>query len=306
MFVNVPIGIALAVATMLFVEETARQRGQFDLAGAVTSTVGMTSLVYGFVHAASHGWGSAETVGAFVVGIVLMAAFVAVERRAEAPITPLVLFADRRRSSAYVARMLLVAAMTGMFFFLTLFLQDVLGLSALATGFAFLPITLALFTSSQLSARVLVERFGTHPVMVAGITVSFIGLLWLTQLSAASGYPTVLLTLVLVGLGNGTAFVPLTSSALQGVQPQHAGAASGLVNVMQQMGASLGLAVLVTVFGSASRASAADVPVGTSHADAVGQVFAAGADSAFQVAAALLAATLVIVATMRVRVPAVR
>jgi EmrB/QacA subfamily drug resistance transporter len=301
MFVNVPIGVALLVATAVFVDERARQRGRFDFAGALTSTVGMTSLVYGFVHAASHGWSSAETVGAFVLGALLMAAFVAVERRAVAPITPLVLFADRQRSGAYVARMLLIAAMTGMFFFLTLFLQDVLGFSALATGFAFLPITLALFTSSQLSARVLVERFGARPVMVAGITLSFAGLLWLTQLSTDSGYPSVLVTLVLVGLGNGTAFVPLTSSALQGVLPEHAGAASGLVNVMQQVGASLGLAVLVTVFGSASRSAASDVPVGTSHADAVGQVFLAGADSAFQVAAALLAVTLVIVATMRTR-----
>jgi EmrB/QacA subfamily drug resistance transporter len=298
MFVNVPIGIALVVATALFVQETARQRGRFDLAGALTSTVGMTSLVYGFVHAASHGWRSPETIGAFVVGLALMAVFVAVERRAPAPITPLVLFADVQRSSAYVARMLLIAAMTGMFFFLTLFLQDVLGFSALATGFAFLPITLALFTASQLSARVLVERYGGRRVMTAGIALSLSGLLWLTGLSTGSGYPTVLVTLVLVGLGNGTAFVPLTSAALQGVRPEHAGAASGLVNVMQQMGASLGLAVLVTVFGTASRAAVADVPAGTSHADAVGQLFVAGADAAFQVAAALLAVTLVIVAAM--------
>jgi MFS family permease len=302
MFVNVPIGVALVLATAVFVEETARQRGRFDLSGALTSTVGMTSLVYGFVHAASHGWGAPETMGAFVLGVALMALFVAVERRAVAPITPLVLFADRQRSGAYVARMLLVAAMTGMFFFLTLFLQDVLGLSALATGFAFLPITVALFSSSQLSARVLVERFGAQPVMVAGISLSLLGMVWLTRLSSDAGYPSVLVTLVLVGLGNGTAFVPLTSSALQGVQAQHAGAASGLVNVMQQVGASLGLAVLVTVFGSASRSAASEVPVGSSHADIVGRVFVAGADSAFQVAAALLAVTLVIVASMRARV----
>ena len=301
MFVNVPIGVALVLGTALFVEETVRQRGRFDLAGALTSTAGMTSLVYGFVHAASHGWSDAETIASFVVGVLLLGTFVAVERRAPAPITPLVLFADVQRSGAYVARMLLIAAMTGMFFFLTLFLQDVLGLSALATGFAFLPITVMLFTSSQLSARVLVERFGPSPVMTAGITFSLLGLLWLTQLDATSGYPTVLVTLLLVGLGNGAAFVPLTAAALHGVQPQHAGAGSGLVNVMQQVGASLGLAVLVTVFGNASRAAVPDVQPGTSRADAAAQVFVAGAHESFVVAAAFLAVTLVIVATMRAR-----
>ena len=104
----------------------------------------------------------------------------AVERRAVAPITPLVLFADRSRSGAYLARMLLIAGMTGMFFFLTQFMQDVLGYSPLATGFGFLPITISLFIASQASARVLVERFGERPVMIAGIALSTLGLLWLT------------------------------------------------------------------------------------------------------------------------------
>ncbi len=299
MFVNVPIGIALVVATALFVEETPRLRGRFDLLGALTSTGGMTALVFGFVNAASHGWSDPETAAAFLVGVALMAAFVAVERRAAAPITPLELFADLTRSGSYVARMLLIAAMSGMFFFLTLFLQDVLAFSALATGFAFLPLTAALFLASQASARVLVERFGTRVVMTTGITLSLAGMLLLTRVSQDSSYPSVLVPLLLVGLGNGSVMVPLTSVSLQGVQPHHAGAASGLVNVMQQVGASLGLAVLVTVFGTASRSEAGRLPAGLSPADAADRVFVAGADTAFLVAAGLLLVTLAIVATMR-------
>lgn len=295
MFVNVPIGIAVYVAGRLFLDETPRQRVRFDLAGAVTSTLGMTSLVYGFVHAATDGWTNGETLAAFAAGAVLMASFIVVERRADAPITPLVLFADRSRSGAYLARMLLIAGMTGMFFFLTQFMQDVLGYSALATGFGFLPITISLFAASQASARVLVERFGERATMLAGTALSTLGLLWLTRLGADSGYLSILGPLVLVGLGNGTAFVPLTSAALHGVEPEHAGAASGLVNVMQQMGASLGLAVLVTVFGSASRDAASNAPAG-SVVDRAHYVFVSGAQSAFEVATALLLATLTVVA----------
>jgi hypothetical protein len=210
-----------------------------------------------------------------------MAAFVAVESRAEAPITPLSLFADRTRSGAYLARMLLIAAMTGMFFFLTLFLQDVLGFSPLATGLGFLPLTLGLFLTSQASARVLVERYGEQRVMLAGIAVSTVGLLWLTRLGAGSDYLAVLGPMVLVGLGNGSAFVPLTSQGLHAVMPHHAGAASGLVNVMQQVGASLGLAVLVTVFGTASR-----------NASSPAAGFVPGVHAAFLVATCLLLASL--------------
>ncbi len=296
MFVNVPIGVAVFAAGRWFLDETPRQRVQFDIAGAVTSTLGMTSLVYGFVHAAAHGWSNSETLVAFGLGVVLLAAFVLAESRAEAPITPLSLFADRSRAGAYLARMFLVAGMTGMFFFLTQFMQDVLGYSALATGFGFLPITISLFAASQTSARVLVERFGERTVMMAGVALSTTGLLWLTQLSAGSGYLSVLGPLVLVGMGNGSAFVPLTGAALHGVPPHHAGAASGLVNVMQQVGASLGLAVLVTVFGSASRQAASSVPRGSTLADRAQYLFVSGADRAFLVAAALLLATLAVVA----------
>ena len=164
LFVNVPIGAALLVLGRTVLPETERNHGRFDLAGALTSTIGMTALVYGFVHAATDGWTDVATIASFAVGLVLLAAFVVIEMRAESPITPLRLFASRNRTSAYIARLLLVAGMMGMFFFLTQFLRGVLGYSDLRTGFAFLPLTALVFTASQLSARFLVDRFGDQRV----------------------------------------------------------------------------------------------------------------------------------------------
>jgi len=287
MFVNVPIGIALLVAASIVVPSTPGRPGRFDLAGAVTSTVGMTGLVLGFVRAATNGWSDPSTLGAFTVGAVLLAAYIVIERRAEEPITPLEVFASRTRSGANVARMLMSAGMMGMFFFLTQFLQDILHYSPIETGVAFLPMAIALFLGSQLSARVLVERYGERLVMIVGASMSTISLLWLTQLSATSGYADLLGPLLLLGIGNGAAFVPLTSAALVGIKPEHSGAASGLVNVAQQVGGSLGLAIMVTVFGTATRSvSPATNPVSQ---------FMSGATAAFLAGAALLACTAVVV-----------
>ena len=291
-FVNVPIGLLLVFLVRAVLPETPRQHGRLDIAGALTSTIGMTALVYGFVNAASNGWMQSATLVSFIGGIVLLAAFVVVERRAAAPIIPLRLFADRNRATSYVARLLLVAGMMGMFFFLTQFLQNVLGYSAIETGLAFLPLTIMLFAASQLSARYLIAKIGAKPLMTIGITLSTVGVALLARLSASSGYPELLATLVLFGLGNGLAFVPLTAASLQGVDPADAGAASGLVNVMQQVGGALGLAVLVTVFGTASKH--AGVVRGTAAAQAQ-HVFVYGADRAFLVATLFLAATALLV-----------
>jgi MFS family permease len=226
----------------------------------------------------------------------LLVWFVLTERRAESPITPLRLFADRNRSSAYVARLLLVAGMLGMFFFLTQFLRGVLGYSDLKTGFAFVPLTLIVFASSQFSARFAVERFGMRTVMVSGLSMSTLGMLWLTQLGEHSGYASLLGPLLVFGLGNGLAFVPLTTAALDGVAPEDAGAASGLVNVMQQVGGSVGLAVLVTVFGSASRSAAHGSSL---TGDALlRHSFLIGATDAFWMATALIGGALLLVATV--------
>jgi EmrB/QacA subfamily drug resistance transporter len=299
LFVNVPIGIALIVLARAVLAETAPRPGRFDLGGALTSTLGVAALVYGFVRAATVGWSDVLTVAAFTAGVMLLAAFVLVELRASAPITPLRLFADRNRSAANLARLLLMAGVFGMLFFLSQFLQEVLRYSPLKAGMAFLPITVALFTASQVSARV-VERVGARTLMTGGIALSTFGLLWLTQLSQHTGYPGILGPLLLFGTGNGLAFVPLTAAGLSGVAPADAGAASGLLNVMQQVGGALGLAVLVTV-ASAAGPAGGRLPGGPQ----AGQALIAGVDHAFLVAALFLVGALLLV-SLAIRGPARR
>ncbi len=296
LFVNVPIGIVVLALARTALAETPGRNGHFDLRGAVTSTTGVTSLAYGFVRAATSGWGDTITLAAFAVGIALLAGFVFIESRSPEPITPLRLFADRGRSSSYIARLFLIAGMFGMFFFLTQFLQEVLGYGPLQTGLAFLPFTVALFTASQLSARGLVERFGGKALMVGGLMLSTSGMLLMTQLSATSGYLSLFVPLLLFGTGNGLAFVPLTSASLSGVRPDEAGAASGLVNVMQQLGGALGLAVLVSVFGGSAREVAAQSAATAASAAQAHQAFVVGADHAFAAATVFVGATVVILA----------
>ena len=297
MFVNVPIGLAVIAAALLVVPETPRATGRIDVAGALSSTLGMTALVYGFVRAAEAGWSNSETITSFVAAVLLLATFVVVERRAEHPIMPLELFANPTRAGSYAGRLLLVAGIMGTFFFTTLFLQNVLHYSPLQTGLGFLPLTAALFLASQLSAR-FVEQFGPRRVMVVGTLLSTTSLALLSRMSETSSYGYILVPLVLLGLGNGTAFVPLTGASLHEVEPQHAGAASGLVNVTQQVGGSLGLALLVTVFGTASRHAASEPNHGRSVVEQSQHVFVAGASTALTVAAGLLLLTVVVVSQL--------
>ena len=256
MFVNVPIGLVVGTLGRSVLPETPRRPGRFDLLGALTSTLGMGLVVYGFVSAATHGWSGWQTVGSFALGALLLAAFVATELRAEQPITPLRLLADPSRTTANVARGLLFAGMFGMFFFLTQFLQDVLGYSSLQTGFAFLPMPTTVFVVSQLTSRQLSDVVPGKSLMLVGIALAGTGFLLASGLDGGSSYPHVLVCVLLFAVGNGLSFVPLKSAALAGVPAEDAGAASGLVNVTQQLGGALGVSVLVTVAGAASRAVA--------------------------------------------------
>ena len=216
----------------------------------------MTAVVYGFVRAAGDGWGDSVTVASFVAGAALIAAFVLTERRAEQPITPLRLFASRERSGAYAARLLTVGGMFAMFFFLTQFLQGVRGFSPLEAGIAFLPMTLVLFAMVQVVPR-LTTRFGGMRLLVVGLLLAIAGMAWISRISPGTSYfPDIAVPLVLLGLGIGTALIPLTGSGIAGVAPADAGAASGLVNVSQQVGAALGISILVTVFASADDGAA--------------------------------------------------
>src|SRR4029450_5449248 len=251
LFVNVPIGIVLASLAPLYITESERRPGTFDLGGALTSTAGMTALVYGFIRAAQEGWSDPGTVGSFAAAAILLAVFLSIETRIRQPITPLHLFRDRNRAGSYVIMLALAAAMFGQFFFLTLFVQDVLGYSPLRAGIAFLPITAAIVLTSQFAARSL-PRLGPRRLMTAGALLAVAGLAWLTQVSVTSGYADALPgPMLLFGLGMGLLFVPLTIVAVSGVAPREAGAASSLLNVAQQVGGSPGLPIRATPLGRA-------------------------------------------------------
>jgi predicted MFS family arabinose efflux permease len=304
LFINVPIGIAVALTAPVFLSESQRQPGRFDITGALTSTAGMTALVYGFIRAASDGWGNAVALGAFAAAAMLLGLFVLNESRARQPITPLRLFADRGRAGSYLARLLLVAGMYGMFFFLTQFVQEILGFSPLRAGFSFLPMTAALFIVSRLSPRLL-GRFPARSLMVAGLLPVVSGMTWLSRIAPGTGYPAgVLGPMLLIGAGMGLVFVPLTIASLAGVRPEDSGAASSMVNVTQQVGGSLGLAILVTAFSGASRAAARHslahlAPLAQAH-----QAVVHGMASAFTLAAIFdVCALLVVLAIVRAQRP---
>ncbi|MFI9771691.1 MFS transporter [Streptomyces sp. NPDC052415] len=256
LFVNVPIGILIAVLTPLYINESERHTGRFDITGAMTSTLGMASLVYGFIRAADEGWRDSLTIVSFVAAVVLLLAFAFIERRAKEPITPLRMFADRNRSGTYVIMLSLAAAMFGMFFYIVLFVQNVLGYTPIEAGLAFLPVTVVIAIGAGLSQRFL-PVLGPKPFMVTGSTLVVIGLAWQALISADSSYVGgVLGPMLLFGLGMGLNFVTLTITAVSGVAQHEAGAASGLLNTTQQVGGALGLSILTTVFGSASREEA--------------------------------------------------
>ncbi|MFD3454885.1 MFS transporter [Streptomyces sp. NPDC058691] len=261
-FVNVPIGLLIAFLAPRYINESERHPGRFDIAGAATSTLGMASLVYGFIRAADQGWRDGLTIGAFGAAVVLLSSFVLIERRAKEPITPLRMFADRNRSGTYVIMLSLAAGMFGMFFFIVIFVQTVLGYSAIAAGFAFLPITVAIVTGAGLSTRFL-PVLGPKPFLITGSALAGIGMAWLTFIDPGSSYAGgVLGPMVIFGFGMGLNFVTLTLTAVSGVAQHEAGAASGLLNAMQQVGGSLGLSILVTVFGTASRDKATETVPG--------------------------------------------
>ncbi|WP_329380643.1 MFS transporter [Streptomyces sp. NBC_01716] len=252
-FVNVPIGVLIAVLAPMYISESKRHPGRFDLSGAATSTLGMASLVYGFIRASEEGWRDSLTIGSFAAAVILLAAFALVESRAKEPITPLRMFADRNRSGTYIIMLSLAAAMFGMFFFIVLFVQNVLDYSPIQSGLAFLPVTLAIGVGAGLSQRLL-PVLGPKPFMVVGSTITGLGLFWQTLITPESSYLSgVLGPMVLFGFGMGLNFVTLTLTAVSGVAQHEAGAASGLLNASQQVGGSLGLSILVTVFGTASR-----------------------------------------------------
>ncbi|TPN83083.1 MFS transporter [Mesorhizobium sp. CU2] len=245
--INLPIGIAMIVAARRYIAETERKAGRLDLVGALTSTVGMTALVYGFIRSAGSGWSDGITRASLAGAVLLLAIFVLNEWKARQPIMPLRLFASRERAGAYAARVLFLGAMIGFFFFTTQYLQGVLAYKASLTGMAFLPMTLVNFAVAMTVPQ-LTRRFGNGRLLAGGLALTLLGMAWLSRASFGADYWIgVALPMVLIGAGQGMTLSPLTTSGIAGVAAEDAGAASGVVNVAHQLGNSLGLAVLVAV-----------------------------------------------------------
>ena len=255
LFVNVPIGVVLIGGAFLYLHEGERLRGKFDFLGAFFSVAGMVTLVYAFIHVANTGkWGSASTVALFTAAIVLLVAFVLLEAFViEDPMMPMRIFQNRSRSGAYLVMLVAGAGLFGMFFFLTFFVQQVMHFSALKTGLAFLPVAFVIGIVSQIVAQLL-PKIGPKALITTGSVLLTGALLWLSTVTADSTYwGKIFPGEMVLAIGMGFIFVPITTVAVSKVKDTDAGLASALLNVGQQVGGSIGLSVLATVAATAGR-----------------------------------------------------
>ena len=293
-FVNVPVGVVGFLLSLRLIPESRDELAHrsYDLAGAVSVTAGLMSLVYAIVDAQSAGWGSAKTLGFFALAVVLLSAFVVIELRAKAPLVRLSIFRMRSLLTANIAMFLAMSGMFAMFFFNTLYIQRVLGYGPLKAGVAFLPFTAGIMISAGIASQ-FAPRIGVRPVAAAGFLLSVAGLVLLTLLPVHGSYlQNVLPSIALSSLGMGAVFMPLTLVATTGLEDEDQGLASGLFNTSQQVGGALGLAVLSTLAASKTASAGGS----TAHALVVGfhWAFAAGA-------LVMVAALAVMVALLRKR-----
>jgi len=285
LFINVPIGLAVLATVRRYVSETPRRPGRFDVVGAVAATGGAVAVVWALIGAPEHGWDSARTIGGFAVGLLLVAVLGITETRVAHPLLRPGLLRNRRRVAALVVMAGMYGGMLSMFFLMVQLLEVRLGFDPLATGLAFLPLPLGVFAMSRVIPG-LVARFGPAPPILVGATGMLLGFLRLAGLGPGDGYwDGAFLPLLATGLSAGMSFMPVTSLVLLDVEPVHAGAASGLLQTMQQLGGSVGLAVIASVFAAYA------APDG----------FLGGATHAFGAAAILAAVALLGALTLVVR-----
>ena len=317
-YINIPIGVLVAVLAPMFLGESERTAGSFDIAGALLGTLGLVGIVYGLTHAATDGWSDPVTIACLVAGVLLLAAFVRVEARTTHPLLPIRVLAQRDRAATYVAMLAIGSAMFAMFYFLSLYIQQVLHFSPFKTGLAFLPFSIGIVVAAQV-ASALVSRVDPRWIAGTGAAVASLGMLWLTQLEVDSGYWLHLVgPIVTLALGLGLAFVPLTLTAVMGVETRDSGVASAVLNTTQQIGGALGLATLSTVATTAIKHRGADLGTALQQQVASGTVgqdqlpgrqvlielasFTHGSTVAFAVATAMMAAgALVVFLVLRVR-----
>ncbi|MEW2575859.1 MFS transporter [Streptomyces syringium] len=264
LFVNVPIGVALLAAALVYVPRvTAREGGlrRLDLPGAVTVTGGLTALVYGIISSETHGWGEAAVWAPLAAAAVLLAAFLLIEAKVAHPLVPLGILRRRTLAVANLVVLGMGAATFSMWFVLSLYFQQILGHSAVKAGLCFLPGSIAIIVGAQVATRV-ITRTGPRPLLVTGMALSTVGFVWLSRLSADGSFASdVVVPFTLATFGAGLAMMPATVAATSGTDRAQAGLASGLVNTSRQMGGAIGLALLATV---ASHTTAARL---TAHAD---------------------------------------
>jgi EmrB/QacA subfamily drug resistance transporter len=252
LWINVPVALVVAALAPRLIAESRSESTtrHFDTAGAVSVTAGLSLLVYAIVDATNAGWGSAQTLGLLALSSALIAAFVAIELRSESPLVPFRIFRLRTLTGANIVGLLVGASLFSMFFFITLYMQQVLGYSAIKAGLSYLPLALMIIVASGIASQ-LVTRVGFKPVLMAGMAFIAAALVWFSQVSVGGGFVTDILgPSLLAATGLGFAFVTTTIAAVSGVRDQESGLASGLINTSQQIGGALGLAVLATIANS--------------------------------------------------------
>jgi EmrB/QacA subfamily drug resistance transporter len=248
MFINIPIGLVVLSLTRRYLDETVRRPGRFDVVGAIAATGGAVSIVWALIQAPEHGWTSARVIGGLVLGAALIALLARTELRVAHPMLRPELLRDKRRVGGLVVIALVVGGQLSMFFLAVQFIEDELGFGPMESGLAFLPLTLGIFGMSRITPRLL-ARFGPSPMIMAGAVGLAISFAWLSTLSASDSYLSGLFgPMLLNGLSAGLAFMPITSIVLTGVEPEHAGSASGLLQTFQQLGGAIGLSVIVSVY----------------------------------------------------------
>ncbi len=306
LFINVPIGLVAALLAQRLIAEgrNANATRNFDLAGALTATAGLSLVIFGIVRTDVTGWGSASTLGLIAAGVILLLGFVAIEGWfATNPLMPLRIFRSRSLSAANVVLFIVGGAIFGMWFFVSLFLQDVLGYSPLQAGVAFLPLTLFIVIGSMVASRITI-RVGAKRLLIAGMLALALGLLLFSRITPGGGYLSeILLPGLLTAGGLSFAFIPGTICATAGVEPHEAGLASALVNTARLFGGALGLAILATL---ATSRTASDLRHPTAAVHTVNQALVSGFQFAFVLAAAFAFVGAVIAAFAMPSLPARR
>jgi EmrB/QacA subfamily drug resistance transporter len=260
LFINVPIGAIVLFMAPRVLNESQGSGTKLDLPGAVTVTAGMSTLVYGLTKAADDGWGSTTTVVTLAIAVALLVAFVVIEHFSEHPLMPFRIFANRNRTGSYLIMLFLAAALFTTFYFLAQYLQNVHGWSPFHTGVGFLPMPATIMFMSIVVVRRLVPKIGIRPFLTVGPILAIAAMVSMAQLDADSSYWPFVGSLLLLGVGMGCSFVPLTMTAVNGVEPHETGLASALLNTGQQVGGAIGLAVFGTIFAHASVSSTPSRP----------------------------------------------